>query len=41
MWAADCGQVDTVDTLLRLGADVEIADVHSGRTAMHWACRAG
>eukprot|EP00899_Mesostigma_viride_P019559 jgi/Mesvir1/27604/Mv26397-RA.1 len=41
MWAADCGQLDGVMTLLRLGASVNVTDMHNSRTAMHWAARAG
>ena len=31
MWAADCGQLDAVELLLRLGADVQLTEARTGR----------
>jgi ankyrin repeat protein len=31
MWASDAGQLDAVELLLRLGADVQLTDILTGR----------
>eukprot|EP00898_Chlorokybus_atmophyticus_P003354 jgi/Chlat1/4019/Chrsp26S03996 len=41
VWAAEAGHIDAVELLIRMGANVDAADMHTNRTAMHWAARAG
>ncbi|KAL2635211.1 hypothetical protein R1flu_006690 [Riccia fluitans] len=41
IWAADCGHIHAVETLIRLSANIHATDNHTGRTAIHWAARAG
>ncbi|CAM6110079.1 unnamed protein product [Calypogeia fissa] len=39
IWAADCGHLHSVETLIRLSANIHAQDSHTGRTATHWAAR--
>ncbi|XP_031831772.1 ankyrin repeat domain-containing protein 40 isoform X1 [Nomia melanderi] len=39
--AASVGDIDAVQELLKSGVDVNAQDIHSGWTALHWACRNG
>eukprot|EP00249_Psilotum_nudum_P003956 c17473_g1_i4 orf=210-863(-) len=41
IWAADCAHLHICESLIRLNANVHVADSHTGRTALHWAARAG
>ncbi|KAL3692651.1 hypothetical protein R1sor_006302 [Riccia sorocarpa] len=41
IWAADCGHLHAVETLIRLSANIHATDNHTGRTAIHWAARSG
>ncbi|XP_073395153.1 uncharacterized protein [Physcomitrium patens] len=41
IWACDCGNLQCVETLIRLSASVNAKDTHTGRMAIHWAARAG
>ncbi|CAK9269248.1 unnamed protein product [Sphagnum jensenii] len=40
IWACDCAQLQCVQVLIRLSANINIADAHTGRGAIHWAARA-
>ncbi|KAG0562629.1 hypothetical protein KC19_9G160900 [Ceratodon purpureus] len=41
IWACDCAHLPCVETLIRLSANINTKDTHAGRTAIHWAARAG
>ncbi|MCO5553321.1 hypothetical protein L7F22_006842 [Adiantum nelumboides] len=41
IWAADCGHLHICESLIRLNANINTTDLHTGRCAIHWAARTG